>query len=134
MSEAAIQAEVKLTLGSRPDMRIFRNSCGLAWIGDLPIEVANRYRLRRVVTGLFPGSGDLIGLLKYRIEPSDVGRHVGVFLSCEVKAGSARPRQNQRTWLAAIQKSGGIAIVTNSSESAMTSVLNWRPLVNDLLK
>lgn len=121
MSETSRELpEIKLALGSRPDVRIFRNHVGLAWQGDYPNQ-------RRVTTGLFPGSGDLVGIRSYTVRPEDVGKKIGVFLSCEAKKGNAKLRPNQELWLQAIQLAGGISMVANSAESAVEQLESWRP-------
>lgn len=113
---------IKLALGSRPEVRLFRNNVGSFVIGDPP---------RRVHTGLYPGSGDLIGWNRYQIQPADVGATVAVFLSVEVKTPTSRTAKDrlekQRNWARQIQQAGGIAFFASTTESAIEQIEAWRP-------
>lgn len=107
MSETAIMQDIRLALGSCPDIKAWRNNVGMfqepksgRWI---------RY-------GLFNGSADIVGLKTVTITPDMVGQRVAVFLSVEVKtpkAPKALP-DDQQAWFDAIQKAGGIAVVARS--------------------
>lgn len=128
MSETSKELpEIKLALGSRPDVRVFRNVVTAAWVGNLPMEVAYRYKMRRIITGLTAGSGDLIGMRRYVCRLEDVGKCVAVFTSAEAKAGSAKPRANQMHWLKFVNDFGGIGCWANSAESAVEQVTQWHP-------
>lgn len=72
-SERDVQARVMLALGSRPDIRIFRNQVGFRYVGGPPYQ-------RKVRFGLMPGSGDLIGWRTRTITAADVGRTFAQFL------------------------------------------------------
>jgi hypothetical protein len=111
MRESAIQKQIQLALGSRPDIRVFRNNVGFIKLGDRAI----RY-------GLMPGSGDLIGWHTRTITAADVGTQVAVFLSVEVKNAAGRERPEQRLWRQAIQAAGGIAFTARSAEEALAAV------------
>lgn len=63
--ESATLAAVMAELGCEPDLKLFRNNCGVAEYGSAKV----RY-------GLLPGSADLIGVLAPR----------GRLISLEVKA------------------------------------------------
>lgn len=119
MSESRIQSETRLSLGSLPNVRVFRNQVGFGWIGDPPT--------RRVKMGLFPGSGDLIGWTSYTITPDDVGKNVAVFTSAEIKSRTGKPSDNQVNWMNQVNNAGGIAFVTNNDQHAVKTIQEWKP-------
>jgi hypothetical protein len=105
-SEAAIQAEI-LRECCRGPTRLFRNTVGVGWVGrvirqeDGLVVLTNA---RRQTFGLVPGSGDLIGW------------HGARFLSVEVKSRAGSPSAEQRQWMAAVQRAGGLAGIARSVE------------------
>jgi len=106
-TEREIQAEI-LRRCNRGGVRLFRNSCGKAWQGE--IQRRNRLMLqiahpRLISFGLAEGSGDLIGWAAG-----------GRFASIEVKGRTGRPSRAQETWRDAILAAGGIAAVVGSVE------------------
>ena len=107
MSEAAIQQDIRLLLGSSPGIRAFRNNCG----------AYKDPRSGRVIRyGLHTGSADLIGWQSVVITPEMVGQRFARFLSVEVKTPAGRVSPEQETWRQAVQKAGGIAVVARSVE------------------
>tara|TARA_R110000823_G_scaffold228511_1_gene355772 strand:- start:403 stop:744 length:342 start_codon:yes stop_codon:yes gene_type:complete len=104
MSEAAIQQDVRLSLGKCPAVRMFRNNVGAIKAPDGRVI---RY-------GLATGSADLIGWQTVTITPDMVGLHIARFVSIEVKAPKGRLTPEQETWRAAVLKAGGIAVVARS--------------------
>jgi hypothetical protein len=86
--------------------RAFRNNVGLFYTktGE-PVKC-----------GLLNGSADLIGWYPVTITDDMVGRHVAVFLSCEVKRPGEKPRDDQVTWMQNVIGAGGIAYVATSPE------------------
>ena len=64
--------------------------------------------------GLCKGSADLIGWTSRTITPEMVGQQVAIFTSIEVKTPTGRIRPEQKTWLDAVVKAGGIAAVARS--------------------
>lgn len=106
MSEAAIQQDIRLTLGQTPGLRVFRNNVG-----------AIKDRNNRLVRyGLATGSADLIGWQSVVITEAMVGQRFARFLSVEVKTPTGRLSPEQETWRAAVLKAGGIAVVARSVE------------------
>jgi len=108
-SETKIQQEIRLGLGTRDDVRLFRNQ-----VGQLPDPRTGR----PVQFGLAKGSADLVGWKTVTITPDMVGREVAVFASIEVKTPTGRPTQYQQAWLSAVQSAGGIAGIAKSLDDA----------------
>lgn len=108
-AETTLQQQIRLALGTNPDVRAFRNQCGA-----LPDP-----RTGRLVTfGLARGSADLIGWRTITVTQAMVGTRLAVFTSIEVKTPTGRVRPEQQAWLEAVQKAGGIAIVARSVPDA----------------
>lgn len=113
--ETDLQQRIRLALGTRPDVRAFRNQ-----VGSLPDP-----RTGRLVTfGLARGSADLIGWRTITVTPDMVGTRLAVFCSIEVKTPTGRVRPEQQAWLDAVQQAGGIAGVARSVSDALTIVAN----------
>jgi hypothetical protein len=104
MSEAGIQQQIRLALGSCPGVRTFRNNVGAY---KLPDGRVLRY-------GLITGSGDLIGWRSVTITPDMVGQTFAQFLSVEVKTPKGRPSPEQVVWAENVRKAGGIAVIARS--------------------
>lgn len=101
--EAVIQAEILRC--SRGDVRLFRNTVGQGWTGQLVSNAAGRVILenaRPVRFGLCDGSADLVGW------------HRGRFLAVEVKSSAGRVSEAQRNFLARVNQAGGIGGVCRS--------------------
>ena len=112
-AETTLQQQIRLAVGSRSDLRLFRNQ-----VGSLPDP-----RTGRLVTfGLARGSGDLIGWRTVTITPEMVGQRLAVFTSIEVKTPTGRLRPEQRSWLRVVQEAGGVAGVVRSVDDALQIV------------
>lgn len=109
-SEQTIQQNIRLALGTRPDLKLFRNNTGA-------FADANG---RMVQFGLCKGSADLIGWRIVTITPDMVGQQMAIFASIEVKTPTGKLRPEQKQWLKVVQASGGIAGVARSVEDAVT--------------
>jgi hypothetical protein len=115
--ETDLQQRIRLALGTRPDLRLYRNQTGA-----LPDP-----RTGRLVTfGLAKGSADLIGWRTITVTPEMVGRRLAVFCSIEIKTPTGRLRPEQQAWLGVVQGAGGIAGVARSVSDALT-VLEGAP-------
>lgn len=101
MNETTIQNKIRLALGSRPDVRLFRNHVG----------VVQDERGRVHSFGLRKGSADLIGWVR-------IG-HLAVFLSIEIKTATGKIRPEQQLWMNNVNESGGIAFVARNEEEAV---------------
>lgn len=112
-AETDLQQRIRLALGTRSDLRLFRNQ-----VGQLPDPRSGRL----VQFGLARGSADLIGWRTLVITPEMVGQRVAVFTSIEVKTPTGRIRPEQQAWLACVQGAGGIAGVARSVADALAIV------------
>lgn len=103
-AETLLVAEIRLALGKRTDVIMFRNSVGYD-------------KEKHVKFGLMKGSSDLIGLVK----PS------GRFIALEVKLpGWKRPRnqheREQQEFIDMIRSAGGYGAFVTSVDTAMVCV------------
>lgn len=121
---------IRLAVGGRPGVRVFRNNVALAWVGKVfrpwkpgthvivgPEDVVI-YNARPLHAGLCEGSPDLVGWRSFIVTPSHVGRRLAAFVGLEVKAGSGRATPQQTAFLAALEHAGGLAGVARSPEQA----------------
>ena len=108
-AETELQQRIRIALGARSDLRLFRNQ-----VGQLPDPRTGR----PVQFGLARGSADLIGWRIITITPDMVGRQVAVFTSIEVKTPTGRIRPEQYAWLNTVQGAGGIAGIARSIQDA----------------
>lgn len=108
-AETTLQQQIRLALGTRSDLRLFRNQVG---------QLQDPRTGRPVQFGLARGSADLIGWRTITITPDMVGRQLAVFTSIEVKTERGRVRPEQHAWLNAVQRAGGIAGIARSVADA----------------
>ena len=112
-AETDLQQRIRLALGTRHDLRLYRNQCGA-----LPDP-----RTGRLVTfGLARGSADLIGWRTVTVTPDMVGQRIAVFTSIEVKTPTGRLTPAQQAWLGVVRGAGGIAGVARSVSDALEIV------------
>ena len=109
-AETDIQQRIRLAVGTRSDLRLFRNNTG-----TLPDPRTGR----PVQFGLARGSADLIGWRTITITPEMVGQQLAVFTSIEVKTPAGRLSPAQHAWLGAVRTAGGIAGVARSVKDAI---------------
>ena len=107
--ETKIQQEIRLGLGTRQDVRLFRNQ-----VGQLPDPRTGR----PVQFGLAKGSADLVGWKTIEVTPDMVGQKLAVFTSLEIKTPKGRATPYQQAWLQCVEKAGGIAGIARSVEDA----------------
>ena len=108
--ETKIQQEIRLGLGTREDVRLFRNQ-----VGQLPDPRTGR----PVQFGLAKGSADLVGWKTVTITPDMVGQEVAVFTSLEIKTPKGRATAYQQAWMNCVERAGGIAGIARSVEDAV---------------
>lgn len=97
-SEAAILSEILNAIGSRTDVRLWRQNTGVA-----------RTRTGQVVRFGVPGQADLSGILM----PS--GRRIEI----EVKSATGRQSEAQRRWQRMIEKFGGLYVLACSVDDVL---------------
>lgn len=132
-SHRKILQDVFIKLGSRQDIRVFKNPVGLAISGkEFKLTDVQRWQIRRICRlkssvriklliepheikyGLTPGSADLIGFKRVKITPDMVGKEIAQFLSIEIKPEGARIKPNQNNWMHIIKRFGGLAGIARS--------------------
>jgi VRR-NUC domain len=121
MTESQIQAEILRALGSRPDVRLFRNTCGTGWSGQHISGAGNVVTIgnaRFVRYGLTPGSADLIGWQRITVTEQMVGGDLAVFTSIEVKGPSGKLTPDQDNWRRVVSSAGGAAGIARSVAEA----------------
>jgi hypothetical protein len=119
VSESELYGQI-IGAHSRGGTRLFRQQSLLAWAGKV------LHRTETTITLLYPhavkfgipGMADLGGLTAVQVTPAMIGRTLGVYLACEVKAGRARPTAEQAAFLEMVQHLGGRAGVARSVEDA----------------
>lgn len=105
MNESQIQDEVRLALGSDPDLVLWRNNIGMAWMRNgAPVKFG--------VGG--PGGADLIGL--YR----------GRFVAIELKTPVGRQSKEQKTYQQLVERKGGVYVVLRSADEARAWLAGMR--------
>lgn len=104
MREALIQYQIRLAIGARPDVVLWRNNTGVA-----------KHRTASVRYGLCVGSSDLVGILTM---PDGTGR----FLALECKAPDGRTTKQQEMFLSLVRKRGGFAAVVRSVDEAQAAL------------
>ena len=122
MAEAEIQARIQLAIGSLPGVRVFRNSVGTAWSGEILEQTKDSILLghpRFTRYGLCPGSADLVGWRSLLVRPEHVGQHVAQLLSIEVKTSRGKARADQENWMLRVSEAGGLAGICRSPEAAL---------------
>lgn len=63
-----------------------------------------------------PGGSDLLGWTPVEILPSHVGTTLAIFTAIEAKTGRLKPTHEQESFLAAVERAGGIARVVREGE------------------
>lgn len=109
-SETKIQQEIRLALGQRSDLRLFRNETG-----KLPDPRTGRW----VQFGLAKGSSDLIGFKTIKVTPEMIGQDLAVFTSIEVKTNTGQLSKYQHNWLQVVKNAGGIVGVARNVRDAL---------------
>ena len=121
-TEHEIQTEIRLLLGRRPDIRIFRANVGQAWTGERIERRADGSVIirgaRPFSTGLPAGWPDLFGFRFVTVTPELIGAALPVFAAIEVKAPGGRLRPEQEHILAALRSMGALCGVARSYEEA----------------
>jgi hypothetical protein len=108
VSESEIQDAVRLELGREPDLVLWRNNIGMAWMRNgTPVKFG--------VGG--PGGADLIGV--YR----------GLFVAIELKTPIGRQSKEQRQYQQLVERKGGVYVVIRSVDDARSWLAEMRAKV-----
>lgn len=110
---------------SKHDARLFRNNNGTGWIGKAhhtPTYLVIK-NPRPLHAGLCTGSSDLIGWTPIQIKEEHVGSTLAVFTAAEIKSATGRLTTEQRSFIEAVNRAGGIAACVRSVEH-FVGVLN----------
>jgi hypothetical protein len=113
--ETHLQQQIRLALGTHPQLRLFRNNTG-----SLPDPKTGR----PIQFGLARGSSDLVGWRTVTITPDMVGQQLAVFTAIEVKTPKGRATPEQRAWLEAVRCAGGVAGIARSVADALRIATN----------
>lgn len=127
MSEQKIQNQIRNALVGHAN--VYRANVGEGWTGDatrLPDGRVVIVNPRRFSTGLPRGFSDLFGWTTVEITPEHVGQRLAVFCALEVKAPRGRVSPQQRAFLDAVERAGGIAAVVRSADDAVQAVTTPR--------
>lgn len=91
---------------SKLGYRLFRNNVGMFYTENgTP-----------VMCGLCKGSSDLIGWREIIVTSDMVGKRMAVFTAFEIKSGKDRLKEEQKTFLNAVGKAGGIISVVRDEQ------------------
>lgn len=130
MSEKNIQSSIMLA-ASASGATLFRNNTGNGVAGAkmFRIEKAGPVQLQpgdwvvrhgsRIQYGLCVGSSDLVGWRTVKITPEMVGRKIARFLALEVKTPTGRATDDQKRFIEAVRKAGGLAGVVRTPDEAI---------------
>lgn len=132
-ASTALKNRIMLAL-SKAGRLVFNNITAQGWAGkSFELKRGEKFTAPgncRVIldpypikAGLCVGSGDLIGGESIVITPDMVGSKVLVFASWEVKSGTGRPTEQQKTFAKVIRERGGIAEIVRSEEEALAARL-----------
>ncbi|APT57794.1 hypothetical protein RGI145_12400 [Roseomonas gilardii] len=115
---------VLLALGRRADVRMFRNTCGVGWTGQVVQEdratgMVLLQNARRVQFGLAPGSSDLIGVQAVLITPEMVGQTIGRFTAVETKGAKTRVEAHQIAFIETMRRFGAVGGIARSADEAL---------------
>jgi len=98
-SEAELLADIRIELGTRDDVRLFRNSVGML----------KDKQGRAVFYGLCKGSSDLIGWRSLVVTPDMVGKRIAQFVAIETKAQRGVMSARQTRFVETVNEHGGRA-------------------------
>lgn len=132
------QTQQKILLLGRGENRLWRNNVGTGWSGKAErVTPVNFYTLGRSLqpgdvvvrqgrplhAGLCKGSSDVIGFRSIEVG----SQRIAQFVALEVKTGKGRATEEQRHFLALVERMGGIAAIVRSVEEA-EQVLRGPPM------
>lgn len=104
--ETSIQNSALLEVGGRHDVMVWRQQSGVFRKIDDPTKM--------VRVGV-PGLSDAMMVVAVTIDPSMVGRTIGVAVAAEFKTAKGRQSPAQANWQTAFTKRGGIYRIIRSA-------------------
>ena len=119
--ETGIIQAIRLEVGARPDIRLFRNNTGVGFVGRVAERSAGRLVLlepRPLHAGLCNGGSDLIGWRSIVVTAPMMGHSLAVFCAVEVKTGRLQATSEQATFIDNVRAAGGLAGVARSVAEA----------------
>jgi len=122
MTEADIMRRL-MKLATNLGARLFRNNSAQAWVGEVRKNRDGSITLRNprpLHAGLCVGSSDCIGFTPITITQDMVGDRLAVFTAVEVKTATGRPTQEQKDFLAMVQRFGGYAGIARNDQDLTT--------------
>ena len=123
--EKILQNKIIGAIGSLPDIRAFPNDVGTGYHGK-PVKINDERFIRhpsQFMYGLATGASDIIGYKRIIITPEMVGQSVAVFMALEVKTPSGSASPEQKSFIATVQRFGGIGAFVRSVEEAMGRIV-----------
>lgn len=126
VSEAAVQAGVRLEAAYRGDTLLFRNNVGaLKDERGVPVRYGLANESKRINNAV--KSADLIGVYRRLIVPGDVGHVIGQFVSIETKRADWTRKNDSHTeaqtaWATLINQYGGYATIFNGGGQALAAL------------
>lgn len=84
---------------------------------------------QRIVQVGTPGMSDIMTVRALTITPDMVGKTVGIAVAHEVKTASGTQRKGQQLWERALNKAGGIYLISRSPEQALEQVASLPDLI-----
>lgn len=119
MSETLIVKKILLALSSSGTMA-FRNNTGA-------YKSAAGHFIKYGVGGA--GGSDILGLTPITITQEMIGKRVAVFTAIEAKTKTGKATEQQKNFISAIKKQGGIAGVARSEDDALEIIKGY---INDI--
>ena len=119
--ETGVLQAIRLEVGARADVRLFRNNTGVGFVGRVAERSSGRLVLlepRPLHAGLCKGSSDLIGWRSVVVTAPMVGRRLAVFAAIEAKTGRLQATPEQATFIENVRAAGGLAGVARSVAEA----------------
>lgn len=131
--ESDLMRRIQVAACRDPDVRLFRNNVGAAWLGKVQHNIDGSVTIHnpmRVIYGLGKGTSDLIGLRSVLITPEMVGQRVAIFAAVEVKRPGKRGTPEQKQFIQVVKSLGGLAGIA-ASVGQSQEVLTIKQVVDE---
>ena len=102
--------------------RLFRMNVGVAWVGEVEKNRDGSITIRnpRPFKSGVPGMSDLVGWIPVTITPAMAGQRVAVYAAVETKSARGRATDEQRAFLLAVSRAGGLAGIARTDDDLTT--------------